>query len=145
MRMMRSLTSLSVSAVVAVLAASPVLAQRQVLPTAIAPIDSADPVALMVARLDLEQYKTTLKGLTQFGDRKQGTKRNRDAVDWIEAQLKSYGCSNTERVIYRYEPPTLAERPAAPPAAATWIRRCVTARARPQLTGAEEVGVGGCA
>ncbi len=59
MRMMRSLTSLSVSAVVAVLAASPVLAQRQVLPTAIAPIDSADPVALMVARLDLEQYRSS--------------------------------------------------------------------------------------
>jgi hypothetical protein len=116
---MRPLTSLSVSAVVAVLATSPALAQKQVLPTAIAPIDSTDPVALMVARLDLERYKTTLKGLTQFGDRKQGTKRNRDAVDWIEAQLKSYGCSNTERITYRYEPPTLAERPAAPPAAAT--------------------------
>src|SRR5262249_9657247 len=25
-----------------------------------------------------------------------------DAVDWIEAQLKSYGCTNTERVIYTY-------------------------------------------
>jgi hypothetical protein len=93
-------------------------AQRPVLPPVVAPIDSTDPVALMVARLDLEQYKTTLKGLTQFGDRKQGTKRNRDAVDWIEAQLKSYGCSNTERIIYRYEPPTLAERPATPPPAA---------------------------
>jgi hypothetical protein len=118
MRTMRTLTSLSVSAVMAALAASPALAQRPVLPPAIAPIDSTDPVALMVARLDLERYKTTLKGLTQFGDRKQGTKRNRDAVDWIEAQLKSYGCSNTERIIYRYEPPTLAERPTTPPAAA---------------------------
>lgn len=95
------------------------LAQKPVLPTAVAPIDSTDPVALMVARLDLEKYKTTLKGLTQFGDRRQGTKRNRDAVDWIEAQLKSYGCSNTERIIYRYEPPTLAERPTTLPAAAT--------------------------
>jgi hypothetical protein len=114
---MRTLTSLSVSAVVAVLAASPALAQKQVLPPAVAPIDTTDPVAMMVARLDLEKYKTTLKGLTQFGDRKQGTKRNRDAVDWIEAQLKSYGCSNTERITYRYEPPTLAERPATPPAA----------------------------
>ena len=117
MRTMRTLTSLSVSAVVAVLAASPALAQKQVLPPAVAPIDTTDPVAMMVARLDLEKYKTTLKGLTQFGDRKQGTKRNRDAVDWIEAQLKSYGCSNTERITYRYEPPTLAERPATPPAA----------------------------
>ncbi len=115
---MRTISSLSVSAVVVALAASPALAQRPVLPPAIAPIDSTDPVALMVARLDLERYKTTLKGLTQFGDRKQGTKRNRDAVDWIEAQLKSYGCSNTERIIYRYEPPTLAERPTTPPPAA---------------------------
>ena len=58
----------------------------------------------IVGHLELERYKATLKGLAQFGDRQQGTKRNRDAVDWIEAQLKSYGCTNTERVIYRYEP-----------------------------------------
>jgi hypothetical protein len=117
--MRTSFTVLSASALLVAVAGSSAAAQKQVLPTAVAPIDSSDPVALMVARLDLERYKTTLKGLTQFGDRKQGTKRNRDAVDWIEAQLKSYGCSNTERITYRYEPPTLAERPAAPPAAAT--------------------------
>ena len=49
-----------------------------------------------------ESYKATIKGLTQFGDRQQGTDRNRAAVDWIEAQLKSYGCTNTERVKYDY-------------------------------------------
>jgi len=59
----------------------------------------------MVARLDLEKFKATIKGLTQFGDRQQGTARNRAAVDWIEAQLKSYGCTNTERVIYTYTTP----------------------------------------
>src|SRR5471032_1804009 len=59
----------------------------------------------MVARLDLEKYKATVKGLTQFGDRRQGTARNRAAVDWIEAQLKSYGCTNTERVTYTYTTP----------------------------------------
>src|SRR5262245_55351345 len=65
--------------------------------------DSApDPVRMMVARLDLERYKATIKGLTQFGDRRQGTDRNRAAVDWIEAQLKSYGCTNTERIKYEY-------------------------------------------
>src|SRR5262249_29510327 len=48
------------------------------------------------------KYKATIKGLTQFGDRRQGTKRNRDALDWIEAQLKSYGCSNIERITYTY-------------------------------------------
>ena len=73
-----------------------------------APADSADPVRELVARLDLEKYKATIKGLTQFGDRRQGTKRNRDAVDWIEAQLKSYGCTNTERI--RYEWPRPAAR-----------------------------------
>ena len=56
-----------------------------------------DPVSALVGRLDLEKYKATIKGLTQFGDRRQGTDRNRAAVDWIEAQLKSYGCP-TERI-----------------------------------------------
>jgi hypothetical protein len=73
-----------------------------------APADSTDPVRTLVSRLDLEQYKATIKGLTQFGDRRQGTKRNRDAVDWIEQQLKSYGCTNTERI--RYEWPRPAPR-----------------------------------
>ncbi|MBI4486856.1 MAG: M28 family peptidase [Acidobacteria bacterium] len=63
-----------------------------------------DPVRALVGRLDLETYKATIKGLTQFGDRRQGTDRNRAAVDWIEAQLKSYGCT-TERLRYTYEPP----------------------------------------
>ena len=64
-----------------------------------------DPIRALVDRLDLEKYKATIKGLTQFGDRRQGTDRNRAAVDWIEAQLKSYGCTNTERIKYTYDPP----------------------------------------
>jgi hypothetical protein len=68
---------------------------------------SADPVRVLVQRLDLERYKATIKGLTRFGDRRQGTQRNRDAIDWIEAQLKSHGCTNTERLTYQFgeEPP----------------------------------------
>src|SRR6187401_133992 len=62
-----------------------------------------DPIRPLVSRLDLQRYKETIKGLTQFGDRRQGTKRNRDAVDWIEAQLKSYGCSNVERITYEFK------------------------------------------
>jgi len=58
-----------------------------------------DPIRTIVDRLDLERYKETIKGLTQFGDRREGTDRNRAAVDWIEARLKSYGCS-TERLTY---------------------------------------------
>src|ERR1700677_4632377 len=65
-----------------------------------APQTPTDPVRVMAQRLDLEKYKATIKGLTQFGDRRQGTDRNRAAVDWIEAQLKSYGCNNTERIQY---------------------------------------------
>ncbi|HWX90288.1 MAG TPA: M28 family peptidase, partial [Rhizomicrobium sp.] len=61
-----------------------------------------DPVRTLVQRLDLEKYKATIKGLTRFGDRRQGTARNRAALDWIEAQLKSYGCTNTARVAYEY-------------------------------------------
>ncbi len=78
--------------------------------------DSADPIAAMVSRLDLEKYKATIKALTRFGDRRQGTQRNRDAVDWIEAQLKSYGCTNTERITYDWQPRPPAPRPAGAPA-----------------------------
>jgi hypothetical protein len=63
-----------------------------------------------VGRLDLERYKATIKGLTQFGDRRQGTDRNRAAVDWIEQQLKSYGCANTERLTYDWHPEPPAPR-----------------------------------
>src|SRR5437762_6287842 len=77
---------------------------------AAAQVDSArpavpDPVAQLVSRLDLEQYKATIKGLTQFGDRRQGTDRNRNAVNWIEAQLRSYGCTDIGRIKYDYQPP----------------------------------------
>jgi hypothetical protein len=65
-------------------------------------VPAPDPVAAMVGRLELAKYKETIKGLTQFGDRRQGTDRNRAAVDWIEGQLKSYGCTNTERISYEY-------------------------------------------
>lgn len=77
--------------------ATPVFGEPQAVP-------SDDAVRDLVGRLDLEKYKSTIKGLTQFGDRRQGTDRNRAAVDWIEAQLKSYGCTNTERIKYDYQP-----------------------------------------
>jgi hypothetical protein len=64
-----------------------------------------DPIQKLIAKLDLPRYKATIRGLTKFGDRRQGTDRNRAAIDWIEAQLKSYGCTNTERVHYDYQPP----------------------------------------
>jgi hypothetical protein len=79
-----------------------------------------DPVKLLVARLDLERYKSTINGLTRFGDRRQGTDRNRAAVDWIEAQLKIYGCADISRLEYSYSPSDAA-RPSGPPGAgADW-------------------------
>ena len=66
--------------------------------------EADDPVGELVSRLTLDEYKATLKGLTRFGDRRQGTQRNRDAVDWIEATLQDFGCTTTERIHYQYPP-----------------------------------------
>src|SRR6266436_4907604 len=80
-----------------------------------------DPVRALVVRLDLEKYKATIRNLTEFGDRRQGTDRNRAAVDWIERQLKSFGC-NTERIKYEYHPPAQSRpqpRPAPSPVIAS--------------------------
>jgi len=94
---MKSLVALAVTLAFALPAAR---AQK-----APAPVAAADPVATLVAQLDLQKYKETILGLTRFGDRRQGTARNRQALDWIEAQLKSYGCTNTERLSYMYTQP----------------------------------------
>ena len=58
---------------------------------------TATPIGTVVGRLDLDRYKAHIKGLAQFGDRMQGTPRNRDAIDWLEKQLRSFGYSNVER------------------------------------------------
>lgn len=73
----------------------------------------ADPIKTLVGRLNLDAYKATIRGLTKFGDRRQGTSRNRAAIDWIEAQLKSYGCSDVSRLKYSYSPAD-ARRPSGP-------------------------------
>ncbi|HKV24147.1 MAG TPA: M20/M25/M40 family metallo-hydrolase [Candidatus Acidoferrum sp.] len=79
-------------------------------------IVASETVRTLVGRLDLERYKATIKGLTKFGDRRQGTDRNRQAVDWIEAQLRSYGCTEIGRIKYDYEPgPPRARRTPPPP------------------------------
>lgn len=78
---------------------------------------AADPIRILIDRLSIERYKTAIKGLTQFGDRRQGTDRNRAAIEWIAAQLKSYGCTNTERLRYEYTPDE-HRSPSGPAAAA---------------------------
>ena len=57
----------------------------------------------IVRRLDFDSYKELLYGLTQFGDREQGTPRNAAAIDWIEDQLRGWGYA-TERVHYMFTP-----------------------------------------
>jgi hypothetical protein len=91
------------------------------------PASGPDPVRVLVGRLDLEKYKATIKALTRFGDRRQGTQRNRDAIDWIEAQLKSYGCSNTARLTY-----TVGAEPVYPPT--TRLAPVTTNGDEPQLS-----------
>jgi Peptidase family M28 len=61
------------------------------------PTTSSDPGRALVGRLQLDQYKAHIKGLTQFGDRMQGTQRNRDAIDWLEKELRRLGYNNVER------------------------------------------------
>src|SRR5215467_15720695 len=56
-----------------------------------------DPVRGVVDRLELARYQAHIKGLTQFGDRMQGTERNRNAIDWLEKQLRSFGYTNVQR------------------------------------------------
>ena len=122
---MRSNRPIIAAASLVLALSTPVLAQNPA-----PPADTLnDPVRIMVTRLELENYKATIKGLTQFGDRRQGTKRNRDAVDWIEAQLKSYGCTNTERITYDFQP-AQQQRPAGQPldSAAMAARRAAAAR-----------------
>ncbi len=106
-----------ITAILISASAAVILAQGAQAPAGQAPA-ADDPVRMLVGRLDLERYKATIKGLTQFGDRREGTQRNRDAVDWIEAQLKSYGCA-TERLTYDRDNPRglTAEQQAAAAAA----------------------------
>ena len=108
---MRPKLSLSTASIFLLTLFAPLFAQRGGTPQPAA----NDPVKVLAGRLELEKYKTLLKGLAQFGDRRQGTERNRKAVDWIEAQLKSYGCTNTERIKYMFPDPQNTRAAAAAP------------------------------
>jgi hypothetical protein len=68
------------------------------------PMTAADSMRQeVVDRLDFDSYKELLRGLTEFGDREQGTPRNEAALDWIEDRLRGWGYE-TERVHYMYSP-----------------------------------------
>ena len=75
-----------------------------------------DPAGQLVGRLDVERYKATIKELTRFGDRRQGTDRNRAAIDWIESRLRAYGCADVARLRYTFAPEQ-KRNPSGPPVA----------------------------
>jgi hypothetical protein len=68
----------------------------------------------VVRRLEFDSYKEIIRGLTQFGDREQGTARNAAAIDWIEGRLQGWGYE-TERVHYMYTPRAAPGEPEAAP------------------------------
>jgi hypothetical protein len=117
---------------VAIALGAPAFAQR--------PPDAAggDPIKALTGRLELERYKATIKGLTQFGDRRQGTDRNRAALDWIETQLRSYGCANVQRLKYVYNQSGVQ----LPQAAGTPVASVIASgEIRPGLGGARMRGI----
>ncbi|MEI6459901.1 MAG: M20/M25/M40 family metallo-hydrolase [Pseudomonadota bacterium] len=83
---------------------------------AVAAEPQPDPIAGLVGQLTLDRYKATIEGLTHFGDRREGTARNRAALDWVETQLRAYGCSEVTRLNYTFDP-NARERPSGPPKA----------------------------
>ena len=60
-------------------------------------------VEASVERLSLVNYKDAVFGLSSFGDRTQGTAANQSALDWLEAELESYGYTNVTRHSFTYQ------------------------------------------
>ncbi len=66
------------------------------------PMTAADSmVAQLVDELDFDSYKQLIRGLADFGDRREGTERNIRSNEWIEEQLQGWGYE-TERVHYEF-------------------------------------------
>jgi len=63
--------------------------------------DEDNAIKPIVDRLNFEGYKQLIKGLTQFGERRQGTEQNMAAQRWIDEQLTSWGYT-VERIRYEY-------------------------------------------
>ncbi len=79
------------------------------------PMTAADSMhQRVVSLLDFDSYKELVRGLTQFGDREQGTPRNAAAVDWIEEQLRGWGYE-TDRLHYMYTPRVPRDAPTPDP------------------------------
>lgn len=64
---------------------------------AAAALFAQQPARNAVESLNIDQFKAHIQGLAQFGDRNQGTQRNRDAIDWLEQKLRGFGYTNVVR------------------------------------------------
>jgi len=71
-------------------------------------------VDLIVQRLDFDSYKELLRGLTEFGDRMQGSGRDEAANAWIEAKFREWGYT-PERLNYEYTPGSRQGEVPSPP------------------------------
>lgn len=94
------------------------VAQTVIRPATVTATPGTDAAQILVDQLDLARYKQSIAGLAAFGDRRQGTTRNTQALDWIEARFKADGCTNIERLRYTYVTPPPKPRTAniaAPP------------------------------
>jgi hypothetical protein len=79
------------------------------------PMTAADSMHQSVVRLlEFDSYKELVRGLTQFGDREQGTPRNAAAIDWIEERLRGWGYE-TGRLHYMFTPRVEEGAPEPPP------------------------------
>jgi len=86
----------------------------------------------IVGRLDFDSYKELIRGLTEFGDREQGTARNAAAIDWIEAQLRGWGYE-TSRIHYMYAPRVRPGEPEIPPSPREEVYATKVGVTRPDL------------
>ena len=64
---------------------------------ATAALCAQQPARSAVDGLSMEQFKAHIQGLAKFGDRTVGSAGNREAVAWLEQQLRSYGYTNVVR------------------------------------------------
>ncbi len=99
-------------------------------------------IAQVVQRMDFDSYVELIRGLADFGDREQGTQRNEDANDWIEAQLQSWGYE-TERVYYEYDASGRNEPPRMEPREEVFATKIGTDPSEMYILGAHMDGRGG--
>ena len=83
MRAPRSICRLAALPLAAFLLLAGCQAAHTPAPPVVAPVAPHDEAVVrrLVGQLELGRYKATIKSLTQFGDRRQGTDRNRAAID----------------------------------------------------------------